>query len=78
MIFNAPEIDYAALSPLIALTTGLVLIVLAAVFEPLKRLAPGLALLTLATTAGLLIWQWDANTELLNDSLRLDGLAVNR
>ncbi len=76
MIFNAPEIDYAALSPLIALTTGLVLIVLAAVFEPLKRLAPGLALLTLATTAGLLIWQWDANTELLNGSLRLDGLAV--
>lgn len=76
MTFNAPEIDYAALSPLIALTTGLVLIVFAAVLEPFKRLAPGIALLTLATTAGLLIWQWDANTDLINGTLRLDGLAV--
>jgi NADH-quinone oxidoreductase subunit N len=75
-VFNAPGIDYAGLSPIIALTAGLVLIVFTAVFQPVKRLAKGIALITLATTAGLLIWQWNADTYLLNESLRIDGLAV--
>ena len=76
MTFDAPTIDYAGLSPIIALTAGLVLLVLVAVFDSIKRIGPAVALLTLATTAGLLIWQWDANTSLLNDSLRIDGLSV--
>jgi NADH-quinone oxidoreductase subunit N len=75
-MFDAPTIDYAGLSPVIALTAGLVLVVLVAVFDSIKRVAPALALITFATAAGLLIWQWDANTDLLNDSLRIDGLAV--
>jgi NADH-quinone oxidoreductase subunit N len=74
--FDAPTVDYAGLSPLIALTSGLVLLVLVAVFDSIKRIAPAIALLTLATAAGLFIWQWDSNTGLLNDSLRIDGLAV--
>ena len=37
MIFEAPAIDYAGLSPIIALTAGLVVIVLAAVVDPIKR-----------------------------------------
>lgn len=76
MSFNAPEIDYAGLSPIIALSAGLVLVVLFAVFDSIRKLAPGIALLAFATTAGLLIWQWDASTDLLNGSLRIDGLAV--
>jgi NADH-quinone oxidoreductase subunit N len=74
--FDAPTIDYAGLSPIIALTSGLVLLVLVAVFDSIKRIAPAIAMLTLATTAGLLIWQWDADTSLLNGSLQIDGLAV--
>ena len=58
MNFNAPEIDYAALSPVLALTAGLCVVLLTAVFKPLRRTAPGLTLTVLATTAGLLIWQW--------------------
>lgn len=76
MIFDAPTIDYAGLSPIIALTAGLVVIVFAAVIDPIKRFGPVLALLAYAVTAGCLIWQWNADVDLVAGSLRLDGLAV--
>jgi len=76
MIFDAPTVDYAGLSPIIALTSGLVVLVLAAVFDSVKRFGSLLALLTYAVTAGCLIWQWNADVDLLSGALRLDGLAV--
>ncbi|HTU14381.1 MAG TPA: NADH-quinone oxidoreductase subunit N [Solirubrobacterales bacterium] len=76
MIFDAPTVDYAGLSPIIALTTGLVVVVLAAVFDSVKRFGSALALLTFAVTAGCLIWQWNADVDLLAGALRLDGLSV--
>jgi NADH-quinone oxidoreductase subunit N len=76
VIFDAPTIDYAGLSPVIALTSGLVVLVLAAVVDPIKRFGTPLALLALAVTAGCLIWQWNADVDLVAGSLRLDGLAV--
>jgi len=76
VIFDAPHIDYAALSPIIALTAGLVLLVLVAVFDSVKRFGSALAVLTLVTTAGLLIWQWDTNTDLVAGSLQMDGLSI--
>ena len=76
MSFDAPTMDYAGLSPIIALTTGLVVLVLAAVFDRIKRFGPALALLAYAVTAGCLIWQWDADVDLVSGALRLDGLAV--
>jgi NADH-quinone oxidoreductase subunit N len=75
--FHAPHIDYAALSPVLALTAGLCVVLLTAVFKPLRRTAPGLTLLTLATTAGLLIWQWNDPTDLVSGALRLDDLAIS-
>jgi NADH-quinone oxidoreductase subunit N len=75
--FNAPHIDYAALSPVLALTVGLCVVLLTAVFKPLRRTAPALTLVTLATTAGLLIWQWGDSTELVSRALRLDDLAIS-
>jgi NADH-quinone oxidoreductase subunit N len=77
MNFHAPDIDYAALSPVIALTAGLCVVLLTAVFKPLQRTAPAFTLVTLATTAGLLIWQWGDATELVSGALRLDGLAIS-
>ncbi len=47
------------------------------VFKPLERTAPGLTLVTLATTAGLLIWQWGDATDLVSGALRLDDLAIS-
>jgi len=75
--FNAPHIDYAALSPVLALTVGLCLVLLSGVFKPLRRLAPDLTLITLAATASLLIWQWGDATELVSGALRLDDLAIS-
>jgi len=77
MNFNAPHIDYAALSPVLALTAGLCLVLLTAVFKPLRRTAPGLTLVVLAATAGLLIWQWGDATSLVSGALRLDDLAIS-
>jgi len=76
MNFHAPHIDYAALSPVLALTVGLCVVLLTAVFKPLRRTAPLLTLVTLGATAGLLIWQWNDPTELIAGAMRLDDLAI--
>ena len=76
MSFNEPTIDYAGISPVIALTVGLCVVLLSAVFKPVKRWAPGLTLLTLAIAAGLLIWHWGDPTDLLAGALRIDDLAI--
>jgi NADH-quinone oxidoreductase subunit N len=77
MNFAAPVVDYAALSPVIALTVGVCVVLLSAVFKPVRRTAPFLSFLTLGVTAGLLIWQWDDPQDLLAGALRLDGLAIS-
>jgi NADH-quinone oxidoreductase subunit N len=75
--FHEPIIDYAGISPVIALTVGLCVVLLSGVFKPFKRSAPGLTLLTLATAAGLLIWQWGESKDLVSQALRLDDLAIS-
>jgi NADH-quinone oxidoreductase subunit N len=74
--FVAPHIDYAGISPIIALTAGIVVVLLTAVFKPMQRTGPGLTLVTLATTAGLLIWQWNDPKDLVAGALRIDDLAI--
>jgi NADH-quinone oxidoreductase subunit N len=76
MNFTDPVIDYAGISPVIALTVGLCVVLLTAVFRPLRRTAPALTLVTLAAAAGLLIWQWGENKDLVTGALRLDDLAI--
>jgi len=63
--FNAPDMDYAALSPIIALTAGLCVVLLAGVFDLVKRAVPVLTLLVLCSRtwgapppAGESRWQW--------------------
>ncbi len=77
MTFHEPHIDYAGIAPLIALTVGLVVVLFTSVIKPLRRLAPFLTLLTLAATAGLLIWHWDESLTLITGSLVLDNLAIS-
>jgi NADH-quinone oxidoreductase subunit N len=74
--FVAPHIDYAGLSPVIALTASVCVVLLSGVFAPLKRSAPALTLVALATTAGLLIWQWGEPQDLVAGSLRIDELSI--
>jgi NADH-quinone oxidoreductase subunit N len=74
--FNAPVIDYAGLSPVIALTAGICVVLLSAVIHPLRRAAPALTLLTLAAAAGLCICQWGERKDLVAAALHLDELAI--
>jgi NADH-quinone oxidoreductase subunit N len=76
MNFNAPHIDYAGLSPIIALTTGICVVVIAGLFLRSRWVNAGLTIAALAATAGLSIWQWGSNTDLVAGALRLDAFGL--
>jgi NADH-quinone oxidoreductase subunit N len=75
--FNAPHIDYAGLSPVIALTAGLVIVLMVGLVPRLSRFVMAyLTVAVLATTAGLAIWQWGSTEDLVAGALRLDGFGL--
>jgi NADH-quinone oxidoreductase subunit N len=80
MNFTAPHIDYAGLSPIIALTAGLVLTLLAGLIGgSLGRQRVIVSIVgigTLAAAIGLEIWQWGAPKDLVAGALRLDDLGL--
>ena len=76
---KAPELDWAALSPLVALTAGLCLVLLIGLMRsPVVRtqLVPALTLVTLGVTAGLGVWQWGENAIVIERTLALDDLTL--
>jgi NADH-quinone oxidoreductase subunit N len=80
MSFLAPHIDYAGVSPIIALTTGIVVTLFAGLIGPKRtqRIVVSVCGVgTLAVTAGLLIWQLGESKDLVAGALRLDDLAVS-
>jgi NADH-quinone oxidoreductase subunit N len=77
MTFNAPHIDYAGLSPVIALTAGMCVVLMVGLIPRVGRFTMNyLTLAVLATTAGLSIWQWGSETDLVAGALRLDGFGL--
>jgi NADH-quinone oxidoreductase subunit N len=78
MTFTAPDIDYAGLSPVIALTAGIVVVLIVGAFTDRRsRLAVSVfGLATLAAAAGLSIWQWGEEKDLVAGALRLDELGL--
>ncbi|MGH2923450.1 MAG: NADH-quinone oxidoreductase subunit N, partial [Solirubrobacterales bacterium] len=73
---NAPDIDYAGLSPIIALTAGLVVVLMVGLVAKNRFINAYLTLAVLATTAGLAVWQWGEREDLVAGALRLDELAL--
>jgi NADH-quinone oxidoreductase subunit N len=76
---NPPDIAWDALSPLLALTVGGCVVLLAGLLRSRSaRLGavPLLAGLTLAITTGLAVWRWDTSTDLIAGALRMDNLAL--
>jgi len=76
---QGPHIDWAALSPLIALTAGACLVLLAGLARSSlvrTQVVPAMTLLALAVTAGLVIWQWDANVAIVSRALIIDNLTL--
>jgi NADH-quinone oxidoreductase subunit N len=78
-VIDTPDIDYAALSPVIALVAGICVVLLVGLIGPRGRrgLSSALTLLALAATAGLLIWQLgEPDVDLVAGALRSDGLSI--
>ena len=78
MSFTAPDIDYAGLSPVIALTVGLCVVLLAGLVGERRSGSSSRrsALVTLGAAAGLCIWQWGERKDLVAGALRLDDLGL--
>jgi NADH-quinone oxidoreductase subunit N len=76
---DQPYIDYAGLSPLIALTAGACVTLIAglATGRAGRNLAIASALVTLATAAGLSAWQFGENKPLVEGALRADDFALS-
>ena len=78
-VAKAPHMDWSALSPLLALFGGAVLVLLLGLLRPRfvrHTLVPFTAIASLGTAIGLTIWQWDRHADLVSAALRIDGLAL--
>jgi NADH-quinone oxidoreductase subunit N len=76
---KGPHVDWAGLSPIVALTGGLILVLLAGLFRSRvsrERFVPLLTLITLGATIGLTIWRWRHPTTILSGALAVDDLAL--
>jgi NADH-quinone oxidoreductase subunit N len=76
--FTAPDIDYAGLSPVIALTAGICAVLFAGLVDDRRQrpVVSVVSLATLAAAAGLCIWQWGERKDLVAAALRLDELGL--
>jgi NADH-quinone oxidoreductase subunit N len=76
---KGPHVDFAGLSPLIALLGGAAVVLLVGLLGSRwvrAQLVPALALIALAAAAGLTIWQWNADKSIVSGALRIDSLAL--
>jgi NADH-quinone oxidoreductase subunit N len=76
---KAPHIDWEALSPLVALTGGACIVLLVGLLRARfvrRQVVPFLTLVALGATAGLAIWKWDTDTEVVEAALAIDNLTL--
>ncbi len=76
---KGPYIDFAALSPLIALLGGAALVLLVGMARSRTVrtvLVPALTLVVLAAATGLSIWQWNVDKTVAESALKVDNLAL--
>jgi NADH-quinone oxidoreductase subunit N len=76
---SGPEIDWLAISPLIALVAGVCVVLMTGLMRaPFVRqtLVPLLALVTLGVTAGLTIATWGDNVSVISDAMVMDDLTL--
>jgi len=76
---KGPTIDWAAISPLVALTFGSCLVLLGGLLRPAfvqRTLVPGATIATFAAAAGLGVWQWGENTTVIAGALAIDDLTL--
>ncbi len=76
---EAPKIAWEALSPLLALAGGACIVLLVGLLRgrfARRHLTPALTIVALGATAGLGVWQWGANTSIIEGALAIDDLTL--
>jgi len=76
---KGPHVDFAGLSPLLALLGGAVVVLLVGLIGSSwvrAQVVPALSLLALAAGVGLTIWQWNAQKSIVSGALRIDDLSL--
>jgi NADH-quinone oxidoreductase subunit N len=76
---KGPHVDFAGLSPLIALLGGAVVVLMVGLIGSSwvrAQVVPALSLVALAAGAGLTIWQWNAQKSIVSGALRIDDLSL--
>jgi NADH-quinone oxidoreductase subunit N len=76
---KGPHVDFAALSPLIALFGGAIVVLLVGLLGSRwirEQLVPALALVALAAALGLTIWRWNTPESIVSGALRIDRLSL--
>src|SRR5271170_6013516 len=76
---KGPHIDFAGLSPLIALLGGAVIVLLVGLLGSRwvrSQVVPTLGLAALGAALGLTIWQWNAEKSIVSGALRIDDLSL--
>jgi NADH-quinone oxidoreductase subunit N len=75
-----PHIDWAGLSPLIAVLGGALLVLMLGLLRSRairEKVVPALSIASLAAAVGLAIWQWGERADLVAGALRLDELTLS-
>ena len=76
---KGPHVDFAALSPLIALLGGAAIVLLVGLLGSRwarAQLVPALSLVALGAAAGLTVWQWNEEKSIVAGALRIDALSL--
>jgi NADH-quinone oxidoreductase subunit N len=76
---KGPHVDFAALSPLIALLGGAVVVLLVGLLGSRRireQVVPALAIVALGTAIGTAIWRWDTPESVVAGALRIDRLSL--
>ncbi len=76
---KGPDIDFAAISPLIALAAGTVIVLMAGLLRSRAMRTAGVPALTVATlgaTIGLSVWQFDTNQSVIEGAMSIDALTM--
>jgi NADH-quinone oxidoreductase subunit N len=76
---KGPHVDWAGLSPIVALTGGLLVVLLVGLLRgrgARERLVPALTLIVLAATVGLTIWRWHHPASIVSGALAVDQLSL--
>ncbi len=76
---QGPEIDWAALSPVVALTAGACIVLLVGLARARfvrVSVVPLLTVLTGCVTIGLCVWQWGENVTVIDGAMAMDDLTL--